>query len=54
MHSDPHPGNIFVRQAEMPDGSSDVQIVLLDHGLYTTLKNDTRLSYTKLWRGILT
>jgi len=31
-----------------------VKIVLLDHGLYTELKDETRLSYTKLWRGILT
>ena len=28
--------------------------MLLDHGLYTELKDETRLSYTKLWRGILT
>ena len=31
-----------------------MKIVLLDHGLYTELKDETRLSYTKLWRGILT
>lgn len=28
--------------------------MLLDHGIYTDLKKDTRLAYTKLWRGILT
>ena len=28
--------------------------MLLDHGLYTELQDETRLSYTKLWRGILT
>lgn len=27
--------------------------MLLDHGLYTDLTKATRLSYTKLWRGIL-
>ena len=54
VHSDPHPGNIFVRPCVLPDGTKDLQIVLLDHGLYTDLANDTRLSYTKLWRGILT
>ena len=27
--------------------------MILDHGIYTELKNETRLSYTKLWRGIL-
>ena len=26
----------------------------MDHGLYTNLPDATRLSYTKLWRGILT
>lgn len=26
----------------------------MDHGIYTSLTNETRLSYTKLWRGILT
>lgn len=54
VHSDPHPGNIFVRPKVLADGSKDVEIVLLDHGLYTDLAEETRLSYTKLWRGILT
>ena len=27
--------------------------MLLDHGIYTELPQDTRLSYAKLWRGIL-
>ena len=30
VHSDPHPGNIFVRLT--PDGNEE--IILLDHGLY--------------------
>lgn len=30
VHSDPHPGNIFVRKAKR----GDCDIVLLDHGLY--------------------
>ena len=30
VHADPHPGNLFVRK--LPD--NDVQLVLLDHGLY--------------------
>jgi aarF domain-containing kinase len=37
VHSDPHPGNIFVRPMTMPDGTKDVQVVLLDHGIYTEL-----------------
>ena len=54
IHSDPHPGNIFVRPIELPNGEKDVQVVILDHGIYTVLTEETRLSYTKLWRGILT
>lgn len=54
VHSDPHPGNIFVRPKTMADGSQDVEVVLLDHGIYTDLTEETRISYTKLWRGILT
>jgi len=54
VHSDPHPGNIFVRPKKMADGTQDVEVVLLDHGIYTDLTQETRLSYTKLWRGILT
>ena len=54
VHSDPHPGNIFVRPITKSDGTKDLQIVLLDHGIYTNLTNEVRLGYTKLWRGILT
>ena len=53
VHSDPHPGNIFVRKCQI-NGKDDVQVVLLDHGIYTELRESTRLSYTKLWRGVLT
>jgi len=48
-HADPHPGNLMVRAK--PNGQSE--LVLLDHGIYTYLPKDTRLSYTRLWRGIL-
>ena len=54
VHSDPHPGNIFVRKNKDSSGKEVLQIVLLDHGIYTNLTTPTRLSYTKLWRGILT
>jgi len=49
LHCDPHAGNIIVRQT-----GDDLKIVLLDHGLYSELSEGIRLSYTKLWRGILT
>lgn len=54
VHSDPHPGNLFVRPKVAKDGSNDLEIVLLDHGIYTKLDDEVRLSYTKLWRGLLT
>lgn len=54
VHSDPHPGNIFIRPKTMPNGEKDIEVVLLDHGIYTDLTKETRLSYNKLWRGILT
>ena len=33
VHCDPHPGNILVRRAD--NGSKSLEIVLLDHGLYS-------------------
>lgn len=54
VHSDPHPGNLFVRSKICPDGTPDLEIVILDHGIYTNLSEEVRLSYTKLWRGLLT
>lgn len=53
VHSDPHPGNMFVRRKPNAKSNSDIELVILDHGIYTDLTNETRLSYTKLWRGIL-
>ena len=52
VHSDPHPGTLFVRK-KVINGRDDIELVILDHGIYTDLPEDTRLSYTKLWRGIL-
>lgn len=53
VHSDPHPGNMFVRRRKNAKSPSDIELVILDHGIYTSLTEETRLSYTKLWRGIL-
>ena len=50
VHADPHPGNLLVRKGL---GGSH-ELVVLDHGVYTELKGDTRLSYTELWRAMLT
>ncbi|UYV84773.1 ADCK1, partial [Cordylochernes scorpioides] len=48
VHCDPHPGNLLVyKEGNQP------QLVLLDHGLYTTLTDDFRLNYCNLWLSIL-
>lgn len=48
VHSDPHPGNILVR-----NGDFEAEIVLLDHGLYADLSDEFRWDYSKLWLAIL-
>ncbi|XP_035719078.1 aarF domain-containing kinase 1-like [Vespa mandarinia] len=48
VHSDPHPGNILVR-----NNNSEAEIILLDHGLYATLSDKFRWEYSKLWLAIL-
>ncbi|XP_013398397.1 uncharacterized aarF domain-containing protein kinase 1 [Lingula anatina] len=48
VHCDPHPGNVLVNQTE-----KGPQIVLLDHGLYTTLTDSFRLNYGHLWTSLL-
>ncbi|XP_076359674.1 aarF domain containing kinase 1 isoform X2 [Tachypleus tridentatus] len=48
IHCDPHPGNILVAQS--PQGP---EIVLLDHGLYSTLTDKFRLQYCNLWLALL-
>lgn len=35
VHSDPHPGNLFVRKYTNARGKEDLQLVILDHGIYT-------------------
>ena len=44
VHGDPHPGNMLVRKKA--DGNAgDVELVLLDHGIYSNLPKTTRLAY---------
>jgi aarF domain-containing kinase len=33
VHSDPHPGNMFVRPKKT--NPKDIELVILDHGIYT-------------------
>ncbi|XP_043243069.1 aarF domain-containing protein kinase 1-like [Amphibalanus amphitrite] len=49
IHCDPHPGNLLVRKND----GGNVEIVLLDHGLYTTLPDKLRWSYSRFWLSIL-
>lgn len=46
IHSDLHPGNIFVRNSP---SSGKPQIVLLDHGLYTELDDSFRVAFTNIF-----
>lgn len=50
VHCDPHPGNILVRRKS---SGSDPEIILLDHGLYTTLPEKFRHAYSNLWISII-
>ena len=49
IHADPHPGNIFIRR----DINSNTQVVLLDHGLYTEVADDTRVAFAKFWKQLI-
>lgn len=49
VHADPHPGNILLRQTE----KNQLELVLLDHGLYANLTDKFRYEYSNLWLSIL-
>ncbi|KAF2757395.1 ABC1 domain protein [Pseudovirgaria hyperparasitica] len=49
VHCDPHPGNIFVRR--LPGGKPE--LVLIDHGLYITMRPEFRHQYALLWKSLL-
>uniref|UniRef100_A0A0N4Z628 Protein kinase domain-containing protein n=1 Tax=Parastrongyloides trichosuri TaxID=131310 RepID=A0A0N4Z628_PARTI len=48
IHADPHPGNLLVKKE-----NGHIQLVLLDHGLYSTLKDSFRVLYSELWLALL-
>jgi aarF domain-containing kinase len=63
VHCDPHPGNIIIRARPGSSLSSkssstpilrDPQLVLLDHGLYVTIRPTVKRQYASLWRALLT
>jgi len=61
VHCDPHPGNIIIRARPAPSSSRlsskpvlrDPQLVLLDHGLYVTIRPTVKRQYASLWRALL-
>ncbi|XP_055931345.1 aarF domain-containing protein kinase 1-like [Argiope bruennichi] len=50
VHCDPHPGNILVHKDEK---SKEIQIVLLDHGLYVDLTDQFRVNYSNMWLALM-
>ncbi|KAG2155182.1 ABC1 family-domain-containing protein [Suillus bovinus] len=62
VHCDPHPGNIIIRARPCSSSSKpsskpvlrDPQLVLLDHGLYVTIRPTVKRQYASLWRALLT
>lgn len=54
VHSDPHPGNLYVCTKHDSNGKPYPVVCLLDHGLYQELTDETRINYSYLWKGILT
>jgi aarF domain-containing kinase len=53
VHSDPHQGNLYVKEIINKRGKKVPQLIILDHGIYKILDKSTRINYTKLWKGIL-
>lgn len=49
-HVDPHNGNIFVRRNPK---TNNLQIVLLDHGLYETIPVEIRYNLSRFWESIV-
>ncbi|KAI9248492.1 ABC1 family-domain-containing protein [Phascolomyces articulosus] len=50
VHGDPHPGNVLVRKH--PTIKKDVQVVIIDHGLYIQESEQFRLEYCRLWEAL--
>merc|ERR1712137_1125297 len=49
VHCDPHPGNVLINK----DPYGEVEIILLDHGLYAQLSSAFRQDYAKFWQAII-
>lgn len=51
LHADPHPGNILLRVR--PGTRSQLDVVVIDHGLYCHEPNEFRKNYALLWKSIV-
>lgn len=49
--ADPHPGNILIRVR--PGTKKDIDVVIIDHGLYCHEPESFRESYALLWKSIV-
>jgi len=45
--------NPLRRAEEEPSSQKELQVVLLDHGLYREMSNHVRISYCQLWRSLI-
>ncbi|KAG1052991.1 hypothetical protein G6F43_004899 [Rhizopus delemar] len=50
VHGDPHPGNVLVRHN--PKKKRQVQVIIIDHGLYIQESETFRLEYCELWEAL--
>ena len=53
FHADPHPGNISVRQTELPSGKKTTQLILYDFGMTGTLDPATRLKLIRFYTALV-
>jgi aarF domain-containing kinase len=51
VHADPHPGNVLIRPRS--GTKRDVEVVLLDHGLYMNVNPRDRAELCLLWKSII-
>ncbi|XP_075256474.1 putative aarF domain-containing protein kinase 5 isoform X4 [Convolutriloba macropyga] len=51
VHADPHPGNLFVRKH--PTKKGDVELVILDHGLYQKVDHIVQTKLGNFWKSMI-
>ncbi|KAH9255356.1 hypothetical protein BASA81_006475 [Batrachochytrium salamandrivorans] len=51
LHADPHPGNILLRVR--PGTTKQLDVVVIDHGLYCHEPSEFRENYALLWKSIV-